>query len=84
MVETNVPRVPIENGPYSITEIIASVRLQRFSVRHKFFEALNKRTMIPGVGTVAWPHAMIVLSVGDWNDAFFEATQSTSEGVKGA
>lgn len=65
----------------SRTEIIEGIRLERFSVRRKFFDALNQRTHIPGVGIVAWPDALLILSVNDWNEAYREAVTNTSKGV---
>lgn len=54
-------------------EILDLVRSLPFSRRKKFFDALDERTKIPGIGKVAWPAALLVLSRDDWNIALLQA-----------
>lgn len=66
----------------SRTEIIEEVRVRRFSERMQFFDALNKKTHTPQ-GIVPWPHALLVVSAEDWNDAFDQMlSQASGEAAK--
>lgn len=66
------------NPERSRTEIILAIRDEGFHTRHVFCERLDQLTAvtIPGTGErvkVAWPHAVLHLSLEDWNDAYWVA-----------
>lgn len=51
-------------------EILEEVRKELFSVRHAFFGLLDRATIKPNVGKMAWPDALTILTLEEWNAAY--------------
>jgi len=61
-------------------EIIEAIRNERFSVRMRFGNELDRLSHIALDGervVLKWPHAVIVLSLADWNDAYETAMKAS-------